>query len=134
MPGRDGSEQGSERVPNNISEKWICALLALLLVYALVRSLAAAAGKPFWYDEPLTNIVAGQGSWHRIMAALRGPADGQPPLFYVIERFASGLCTNQQIALRLPSAAGLLVTLACVFVYARKSVAARPWRCCVQQP
>lgn len=112
---REGTDQSEDVVKN-----WAYPALGLLLAYAFVRSLFAAAGRPFWYDELLTQTVAGLGSWQRIMEALRGPADGQPPLFYVIEHFATRLCANQQIALRLPSAAGLLVTLVCVFVYARK--------------
>lgn len=103
-----------------LSRGWAYGALALLLAYGFVRSVVAAAGKPFWYDELLTQIVAAQGSWHKITAALMGPTDGQPPLFYVIEHFASGLCANQQIALRLPAAVGFVFTLLCVFVFARR--------------
>jgi 4-amino-4-deoxy-L-arabinose transferase-like glycosyltransferase len=113
---REGTGQTEDGGKN-----WAYPAFGLLLIYALVRSLFAAAGRPFWYDELLTQTVAGLGSWQRIMEALRLPADGQPPLFYVIEHFASKICANQQIALRLPAAAGLMVTLICVFVYAKRS-------------
>ena len=91
-----------------------------LMLYVLVRSLFAAAGKPFWYDEVLTLAVTSQGSWKGIVAALHAPIDGQPPLFYIVERLASGLIRNQQIAYRLPSIVGFLSTIACVFIYVRE--------------
>ena len=101
-------------------KKLIYALMGLLLVYATLRCLVAAATKPFWYDELLTLIISSQGTWKGIMSALRAPLDAQPPLFYVIENFASHLLHNQEIALRLPSILALPCTLVCVFIYAKK--------------
>ncbi len=72
-------------------KKLIYGLMGLLLLYAIVRSLVAAAGKAFWYDELLTLTVSSLGSWKAILDALHRPLDGQPPLFYVIEKFALGL-------------------------------------------
>jgi hypothetical protein len=115
-----GDRAGTKPEPADLSDRWTYAVLGLLVVYVFVRSIVAAAGKPFWYDELLTEIVAGLGSWHRIMEALRLPADGQPPLFYVIENFASKLCGKQEIALRLPSAAGMVCAAGCVFAFARR--------------
>ena len=96
------------------------AALVGLMLYALVRSLFAAAGKSFWYDEVLTLAVASQGTWKGIVTALHAPIDGQPPLFYIVERLASGLSRNQQIAYRLPSIVAFLSTIACVFIYVRE--------------
>jgi hypothetical protein len=95
-------------------------LLGLLLVYAVVRSTFAAAAKPLWYDELLTLTVASQPNWHAIIAALRAPLDGQPPLFHIIEKFAIRLARNEEISLRLPSILAMPCSLACVFVYAKK--------------
>ena len=120
MPGQSGSEKKAGTVREKIPQKWIYAAVAPLLAYTFVRSVVAAAGKPFWYDELLTQVVAAQGSWQRIVAALMGPTDGQPPLFYAIEHFASGLCGNQQVALRLPAALGVVCTILCIFIYARR--------------
>ena len=96
------------------------AALVGLLLYVLVRSLFAAAGKPFWYDEVLTLAVTSQGSWKGIVTALHAPIDGQPPLFYIVERLASGLIRNQQIAYRLPSITAFLWTVSCVFIYVKE--------------
>jgi len=101
-------------------QKLLCGVMGILLVYAAIRGVVEAAGKSFWYDEMLTLIVSAQGNWEGIVRALRVPADGQPPLFHLIEHFASGVTHNQEIALRLPSIAALLCTLACVFVYVKR--------------
>jgi uncharacterized membrane protein len=106
--------------PRSFPKKLSYALLGLLLVYAVVRCTVAARAKLFWFDELLTLRVALQPNWHAIMEALRAPIDGQPPLFHLIEKFALGLTRNQEIALRLPSIVAMPVTLACIFVFARK--------------
>jgi hypothetical protein len=101
-------------------KKLIPVLMGALLVYVLARNLVAAAGKPFWYDEILTWTISSLGSWGEIMKALRLPLDGQPPLFDVIEHYASGLARNKEVVLRLPSIVAFPCALACVFVYVRK--------------
>jgi Dolichyl-phosphate-mannose-protein mannosyltransferase len=102
------------------NKKLTYGALVGLMLYVLVRSLFAAAGKSFWYDEVLTLTVASQGTWKGIVTALHAPVDGQPPLFYVVERLASGLIRNQQIAYRLPSITAFLCTVACVFIYVKE--------------
>jgi hypothetical protein len=101
-------------------KKLIYGLMGFLLAYVIIRSVFAAAGKPFWYDELLTLTVSSQGNWSAILKALRLPLDGQPPLFYVIEHFALRFSRNQEIALRLPSILAFACTVACVFVYVKK--------------
>jgi len=96
------------------------ATLVGLMLYALVRSLFAAAGKSFWYDEVVTLAVASQGSWKGIVAALHAPVDCQPPLGYIVETLASRLIRNQQIAYRLPSIVAFLSTVTCVFIYVKE--------------
>jgi uncharacterized membrane protein len=95
-------------------------LLGLLVVYAVLRSVFAAAAKPLWFDEILTYTVASQPGWHGIVSALRAPLDGNPPLFYVIEQLALRFSQNLEIALRLPSILAFPFTLICVFSYCRR--------------
>jgi hypothetical protein len=102
-------------------KKLIYGLMGLLLVYVILRSVAAAAGKSFWYDELVTLTVGSQGSLSGILTALRRPLDTQPPLFYVIEHFASRFTRNQEIAWRLPSILAFPCTLACVFLYVKRN-------------
>lgn len=102
-------------------DRFAPALLGFLLIYAFARSVIAGTGKIYWYDELLTQIVTSQGSFSRIVAALNAPLDTQPPLYYLVERLASNLIPNQEIALRLPSAIGVVCTILCVFVFLRGS-------------
>jgi hypothetical protein len=102
------------------SKKLIYSLMGMLLIYAVARSLVAAAGKSFWFDELLTVIVTSQGTWSAIVKSLHAPLDGQPPLFYMIETLTAHSMRNQEIAYRLPSIIALVCTLACVFVYTRR--------------
>jgi hypothetical protein len=49
----------------------VYAFLGALVVYAMVRGIAIAAAKPFWYDELMTLTVSAQGSWKAIVAVQR---------------------------------------------------------------
>jgi len=96
-------------------------LLGLVVLYAVVRSVFAAAARPFWYDELMTLAVSTQGTWRGIVTALRAPLDGQPPPSYLIESFALKLPASQEIALRVPSVIAFVVTLVCVFLYMKRT-------------
>ena len=113
-----GSAQGTP--PQEFIEKYWRPLLAILLLYVFLRSVIAAAGKVYWYDELLTQLVVSQAGWKGMMAAIHAPLDSQPPLFYLIERLAAKLFANQDMALRLPAALGIVVTFACVFAYVQR--------------
>jgi hypothetical protein len=94
--------------------------LVVLIGYSMVRSVVAAASKPFWFDEICSWIIARLGSAAAIWAALKNAADGQPPLFYLIEAHLGNLLRNPEVALRIPSMFGFACVLVCVFVYARR--------------
>lgn len=95
-------------------------LLGLLLVYVFVKGLAQSALTPISGDETFTLELARETRasvlWH---ALLRG-ADGQPPLFYLIERFFLHVTSNAQIALRLPSLLAFCCTATCLYLFVRK--------------
>ena len=92
----------------------------ILIAYAIVRSLVAAASKPFWYDEVFTVIVARQPSLSAIWRVLAQPADSQVPPFYLVERTAAALLHNPQIGFRLPSILGFACTLVLVFFFVKR--------------
>src|ERR1043166_4187989 len=96
-------------------------LLGMLLVYAFARSVVASGTKAYWYDELLTRLVVTRGSWAVMMEAVRAPLDTQPPLYYLVERAATLLVRNQELAYRIPSALAMVVTLLCVYVYVRRA-------------
>jgi Dolichyl-phosphate-mannose-protein mannosyltransferase len=103
-----------------LSKRATYSLTAFLVLYAIVRSLVGAAHKPFGFDEILTQIVSMQPSVRGIWDALRRAVDGQGPLFYLLERAASKLSSNREVALRLPGTLAFACTLVCIFVYVRK--------------
>jgi 4-amino-4-deoxy-L-arabinose transferase-like glycosyltransferase len=104
----------------NNSEKLAVLVIWILIAYAIVRSLFAAASKPFWYDEVSTIILARQPTVAAIWRALAHAADGQPPSFYILERAAGALVHNPHIAFRLPSIFSFASALLCVFLFVRQ--------------
>jgi 4-amino-4-deoxy-L-arabinose transferase-like glycosyltransferase len=110
----------SDGLPDSKSEKFAAAGLALLIFYAAIRGIFAAAARPLWYDELCTRIVALQPSMRAIQNALLQGADGLPPAYYIVERAASALLRNEQIAFRLPSILGFCCALLCLFVFVRR--------------
>jgi hypothetical protein len=91
-------------------------ILTVLIAYGMVRSVFTAASTPFWYDEVCTWIVVRQPTVSGTYDALRHAADSNPPVFYLIERFAAALIRNEHIAFRLPSIVGFAIVSACVFL------------------
>jgi hypothetical protein len=98
--------------------------LVALVVYSVIRSVIAAAEKPLWFDEICTWIVARLGSAQAIWQALKNAADGQPPLFYLIQAHFGSLVRQQEIAFRIPSIVGFACVLAFVFAFTRKRTTA----------
>jgi hypothetical protein len=84
------------------SERTVWELMAMLVVYVIIRGLVTAATTPFFSDEVLTSVVASLPSLSAKWHALAEGVDGQPPFFYMIEKAASTLTQNRHIALRLP--------------------------------
>jgi 4-amino-4-deoxy-L-arabinose transferase-like glycosyltransferase len=98
--------------------------LAALIAYSVVRSVIAAAAKPFWFDEICTWIIAHLSGPHEIWQALEKAADGQPPLFYLIESHFGNLASNHEIAFRIPSILAFACILIFTFAFARKRTTA----------
>ena len=98
--------------------------LVALIAYSVVRSVIAAAAKPLWFDEICTWIIARLGSAQAIWQALKNAADGQPPLFYLIEARFGSLVHHQEIAFRIPSILGFACVLVFVFAFTRKRTSA----------
>jgi hypothetical protein len=124
MPG-----QVSDRAPNSNASASIFGLdperispyvLGILIVYAIIRNLFQAATKPFWYDELCTFLLVHQQRISVMWGALAHGADGNPLGFYLAERFATALVTNENIAFRWLSILGFSCVLVCLFQLIRK--------------
>jgi 4-amino-4-deoxy-L-arabinose transferase-like glycosyltransferase len=95
------------------------ALLGLLLVYALGTSFYEALHRPLWYDEILTVAIARHSTVSEIWSALNSAVDGNPPPFYLVERYAASLLADEHIGYRLVSIFSFVCVLLCLFAYAR---------------
>jgi 4-amino-4-deoxy-L-arabinose transferase-like glycosyltransferase len=113
------------------SGKTIFLGVIALAIYAAVRNLALTAARPLWFDELLTQTVSNQPTLSAIWSALENGVDGNPPLFYLIERVASRLVSNEMVGFRLPSILGFSCTLICLFVFMRKRSGTRAAFICV---
>ncbi len=99
---------------------WI--LLLLTIIYS-VGAKGHAAGKPFWYDEVITLIVAQSPdlatTWK---AALQ--CDANPPLPHLLTHLAVRWFGTGEVSARLPAIAGFWIFCLCLFrfVYRRAGI------------
>jgi hypothetical protein len=100
--------------------------LLALVAYAMVRSLVYARAKPLWFDEFLTLAVSRQADFRAIHEALSQGVDGQPQLFYMVERSAAWLIPNEHIGYRLLSVLGFACTLTLLYVFVKTRNGAKP--------
>lgn len=107
------------------SEKLIFLTVAVLSFYSVAKNLIRAASKPLWFDEILTQAVSRQPNLSAIWNALKNGVDGNPPLFYLIERAASKLSSNELIAYRLVPALAFAGTLICIYYFVQKRSGAK---------
>jgi hypothetical protein len=118
---RDSEPQSQtlESFLTGISDRFVYWALFAIAAYSLLRSSVYAWMKPFWFDEVLTYVVSRQGSPSAIWAALKQGVDGNPPIFYVLEHFASSLLPNEHVGYRLLSILGFGCTMLCLFVFVK---------------
>ncbi len=108
-----GAEGGSRRS--------ITLLLLILLAVGLCSALHAVE-KPFWYDELCTVIISRLPGASAIWNALNHAADSNPPVYYLVTRFARQLVQDDHLGYRLPSILGLMGTVTCVyFILSRRT-------------
>jgi hypothetical protein len=99
-------------------------VLAVILLLAVVCSTLHALARPLWNDEIITVIVAGQPTARGIWDSLVDAADTNPPAFYFAARLAHAFIADDHLAHRLPSIAGLVVTMIAVYVFLSRRVTA----------
>ncbi len=107
------------------SDNWIRGAVVALAIYSVAKNLLRAATKPLWFDELLTQAVSRQPSLSAIWNALKNGVDGNPPLFYVIERIASKLSSHEMIAYRLVPALAFSGVLICIYLFVQKRSGAK---------
>lgn len=108
--------------------------LGLLIAYAIGRSLCEAFIRPLWFDEICTWIMVREHPLSVLWSALRDGVDGQPPLFYLLERPVTAAIANDQIGFRLLSILGFSSTVACLFFLIRRRSGSRTALLCAAIP
>lgn len=117
------SQAEAERIPPpswSFEEDIARALFIVLGFVVLIEALFRAIAKDLWFDEILTLLVATQPRISGIWQLLTHGVDGHPPGVYLVERAIVSLGGNERIVLRLPSIAGFLCVLICMFVFIRR--------------
>jgi len=110
------------RLFSRLRERLALPLVFGIVIYATVRHLLQAVTKPLWFDELLTEFVSRVPSFSALMRALKAGVDGQPPLFYEIERVGAALSMNEHIGYRLPAILAFSITFICLYFFvARRS-------------
>ncbi len=100
-------------------------LLALLVMLWDAASLLLRASRSFfWYDELMTFHLSSLHPFAAIWKALQLGVDGMPAGYYLFVQWARQLPADPHVTLRLPSLLGYLLTLACVYWFARKRLPA----------
>jgi hypothetical protein len=102
------------------ADKFALISLILLIAYSAARSLCQAVTRPLWYDELCTWVMVQQHPISVFWNALKDCVDGQPPLFYLLERAAAAAVHNEEISFRLLSILGFSCTVGCLFLLIRK--------------
>lgn len=117
-PGGEIPKLPSDSRPQIFRATAYCAFMALA-AYATVRTVAYATTKPFWIDEVLTQMVSRLGDLRSIVNSLNQGVDGQPPLFYLMERGVASLLHDSDLGYRLLSIIGFACTLVLLYVFVK---------------
>ena len=98
------------------ARRWARSGLLLLVIYASLRAAAMAIAKPFWYDELFTWAMTHQPDVATLWNALLNGGDSMTPVFELVERACVGL-PLPELGMRLPSIAGIVCVLLCLFAF-----------------
>ncbi|HEY3988259.1 MAG TPA: hypothetical protein VGM02_03105 [Acidobacteriaceae bacterium] len=104
----------------------IAIAFVLLSVLYFVDTFLRATLKTFWYDELFTVYLCRLPTFHATWTAVLNGTDLNPPLFYLMTRWAEHWTGEALIATRLPAIIGFWIFGACLYFF----VAPRLGRIC----
>jgi hypothetical protein len=97
------------------------AATAVLLV-AAISLVVESSARDLWADETLSWTTATLGGPYQIWRSLKlMPLSVDPPVYHWINHFLIGLLGASDLAIRLTSMAGLLISLWFVYIFARRA-------------
>jgi hypothetical protein len=128
MPAVTEEKQGRIQLPARaaLAEKSAFFALAILIGYATARNICEVLVRPFAYDEICTVLMVQQEHLSRLWQAFVHGADGQPLVYYLLERSVVGFIRNEHLAYRGMSILAFAVTLVCLFIAIRTHKGAGP--------
>ena len=100
---------GSTRRKGNQFAAW----LGLFLIYGITT--AVHSMRKFWYDELFTWHMSQQRGFAGVWAALKGGADFNPPLGYMVTKGFQFLFGNLELATRMPALFGYFIMSLCLY-------------------
>jgi hypothetical protein len=90
-------------------------ILAIFSLFYFSDIVLRASGKFFWFDELYTVNICRLPSLGDVQQAVLHGVDYNPPLFYVMTRFAGAPFGYDLIGTRLPAIIGLWIACVCLF-------------------
>jgi Dolichyl-phosphate-mannose-protein mannosyltransferase len=114
-PASETADSGLSPLSSARSSVAIGALLLSALYF--VDTLLRATLKTFWYDELFTVYLCRLPTFHATWAAVLSGADLNPPLFYLITRWAQHWTGEGLISTRLPAIVGFWIFGACLYIF-----------------
>jgi hypothetical protein len=100
--------------------QWVEPVILAAMVFAFAAiEIWADARRPLWFDEIGSMVVSTRPSWREMFRAI--PADGNPPLFFLLTRLLIALPINSEIALHLPSILATGVSAVMIYVFVRRN-------------
>jgi 4-amino-4-deoxy-L-arabinose transferase-like glycosyltransferase len=97
------------------------SLAAIAAIYVLL-TITLQARKPLWFDEIFTFYIARAPGLQQLFQAV--PADGNPPLNYLLTRLSLGLFGESELATRLPAILGFALAMLATYLFIRRRCSA----------
>ena len=114
--------QISQRLPSrrpHLRPSQIEILLLILNILAFISiEIRADVLRPFWFDELSTMLVASRSSLQEMLRAV--PADGNPPLYFLLARPFLSLPISTELALRIPSLVAINISAVATYLLLRR--------------
>lgn len=95
-----------------------------LAVIGLIGVLVRSSLRPFWFDELFTFYISRLPHLTQMLRAI--PADGNPPLYYLLTRFCMRMFGGSEIVVRLPAIAGFTTANLATYFFVRRRCGAVP--------
>jgi hypothetical protein len=107
-------ERSADAVARLLGRHPYLALALATAAYAYM-TVYRASRKLFWFDEIFTLYIVNLPDLRHVWRALMEGVDFNPPLFYILTRFAHGLFGQSAVASRLPEIVGFWIFCLCLF-------------------